>query len=104
MDNSVIKRLAEIDLAARSIIEKAEEEKKELAESSRARIEAFDREADSEAARKLDEIRNGLERENAEAIRKLETDMETTLAYIEKNYADRLDACADEIVENILKA
>lgn len=102
MDNSVIKRLAEIDLAARSIIEKAEEEKKKLAEIYRVKTQDFDRETDEEASRKLKEMRASLERENAAAIRELETDMERTLAHIEKEYADQVDARADEVVRSIL--
>ena len=104
MDSTVIKKLADIDLAARSILADAGKEQEKLAEEYRAKTEAFDRELDEQSERELREIRNKLERENAEAIARLEADMETSLAFIEKNYAEQADLRADEIVGRILEA
>ena len=39
-----------------------------------------------------------------EEIARLEADMETSLAFIEKNYAEQTDKRADEIVGRILEA
>ena len=103
MDSTVIKKLADIDLAARSILADAEKEQGKLAEEYRAKTEAYDRELDRQSERELKEIRNKLERENAEAIARLEADMETSLAFIEKNYAEQADLRADEIVGRILE-
>ena len=75
-----------------------------LAEEYRAKTEAYDRELDRQSERELKEIRNKLERENAEAIARLEADMETSLVFIEKNYAEQTDLRADEIVGRILEA
>lgn len=104
MDSTVIKKLADIDLAARSILADAGKEQEKLAEEYRAKTQAYDRELDEQSERELKEIRNKLERENAEAIARLETDMETSLAFIEKNYAEQADIRADEIVGRILEA
>ena len=104
MDSTVIKKLADIDLAARSILADAEKEQGKLAEEYRAKTEAYDRELDRQSERELKEIRNKLERENAEAIARLEADMETSLVFIEKNYAEQADIRAGEIVGRILEA
>lgn len=85
MDSTVIKKLADIDLAARSILADAGKEQEKLAEEYRAKTQAYDRELDEQSERELKEIRNKLERENAEEIARLEADMETSLAFIEKN-------------------
>ena len=104
MDSTVIKKLADIDLAARSILAEAGKEQERLAEEDRAKTQAYDRELDEQSERELKEIRNKLERENAEEIARLEADMETSLAFIEKNYAEQTDKRADEIVGRILEA
>jgi len=104
MDSSVIKKLADIDLAARSILDDARAEQTRLAETYRKKTEDFDRQAEEESEQRLEKTRSDLERENSEAIAKLEDDMEKTLSYIEKNYANQVDACADEIVARILEA
>ena len=92
MDSTVIKKLADIDLAARSILADAGKEQEKLAEEYRAKTQAYDRELDEQSERELKEIRNKLERENA------------SLAFIEKNYAEQTDKRADEIVGRILEA
>ncbi len=104
MDNSVIRRLADIDLAARSIIDDAREEQKKIADDFRKQTEAFDRQADEESERKLAEIREALRKENTEAAEKLEADMEESLALVKKYYEDQIDLRADEIVAQILEA
>ena len=104
MDSTVIKKLADIDLAARSILADAGKEQEKLAEEYRAKTQAYDRELDEQSERELKEIRNKLEKENAEAIVRLEADMETSLAFIEKNYAEQADIRAGEIVGRILEA
>ena len=104
MDSTVIKKLADIDLAARSILADAGKEQEKLAEEYRAKTQAYDRELDEQSERELKEIRNKLEKENAEAIARLEADMVTSLAFIEKNYAEQADLRADEIVGRILEA
>ena len=104
MDNSVIRRLADIDLAARSIIDDAREEQKKIADDFRKQTEAFDRQADEESERKLAEIREARRKENTEAAEKLEADMEESLALVKKYYEDQIDLRADEIVAQILEA
>ena len=104
MDNSVIKKLADIDRAARSILADAEEEKKKLAEEYREQTEAFDRETDLESDREIEKTRSDLERENAVIIERNEADLDHALAFIEKNYAKQIDTRADEIVARILEA
>ena len=46
MDSTVIKKLADIDLAARSILADAGKEQEKLAEEYRAKTQAYDRELD----------------------------------------------------------
>lgn len=104
MDNSVIKKLADIDRAARSILADAEVEKKKLAEEYREQTEAFDRETDLESDREIEKVRSDLERENERIIEKNEADFDHALAFIEKNYAKQVDTRADEIVARILEA
>lgn len=104
MDSSVIKKLADIDLAARGIIADAGEEKKKLAESYREQTEAFDRQVEEESESRLKKLRTDLEKENAETIGNLEAAMNKSLAFLEKNYAEQVDARADEIVARILEA
>ena len=104
MDSSVIKKLADIDLAARGIIADAGEEKKKLAESYREQTEAFDRQVEEESENRLKKLRTDLEKENAETIGNLEAAMNKSLAFLEKNYAEQVDARADEIVARILEA
>ena len=104
MDNSVIKKLADIDRAARSILADAEEEKKKLAEEYREQTEKFDRETDLESDREIEKVRSDLEREKAAITEKSEADLDHALAFIEKKYAGNVDVRADEIVARILEA
>ena len=102
MDSSVIKKLADIDLAARSILDEAEKEKQRLTVHYREQTEAFDRQADEESERRLKEIRSGMERDNARAIEKMEYGMEKSMAALEKNYAEQIDTHAACVVARIL--
>ena len=53
MDSTVIKKLADIDLAARSILADAGKEQEKLAEEYRAKTQAYDRELDEQSEREL---------------------------------------------------
>lgn len=104
MDNSVIRKLADIDNAARSILDDAEEEKKRLAEDYREQTEAYDRKIDIESEQQLEKIRSDFERENTREIEKLEENMDKAFAFVNRNYAEKVDERADEIVARILES
>ncbi|MEE1196523.1 MAG: hypothetical protein UHS54_06570 [Lachnospiraceae bacterium] len=100
---TVINKLAEIEIGATKILENANAEKITLAKELDEQILAFDRETDTRTAEKLQSIKENYRMEMEKNLADLKTQTDQTLSNMENTFRTQHDAMSDAIVKQILK-
>lgn len=100
---TVINKLAEIEIGATRILENANAEKITLAKKLDEQILAFDRETDAATAKKLESIKENYRMEMEKNLEDLKTRTDQALSNMENTFRTRHDAMSDAIVKQILK-
>lgn len=98
---TVIKKLSEIEIAAKKIMNNANEELKVLDAKMHKEFETFDAQVEADTRRRLDELRETLQKENDAALRKLKNDTEQGLAFLNHYYEEHHEALVERIVQKI---
>ena len=99
---TVIKKLSEIEVAAKKIMDNANAELKVLDARMQENSDAFDAQVEADTRRRLGELRENLEKENNAALRKLKDDTQKGLSSLNQYYEDHHEVLADEIVKRII--
>ena len=99
----VIKKLTEIEVAAKQIMKNANAELKVLDANMQAQTEAFDAEVEETTRTRLEDLREKLQKENSEALQKLQSDTEQTLHYLQHCFEQNHSVLADKIVQRIIE-
>ncbi|UWP57983.1 hypothetical protein [Ruminococcus gauvreauii] len=99
---TVIKKLSEIEVAAKKIMDNANAELKVLDARMQENSDAFDAQVEADTRRRLGELRENLEKENNAALKKLKDDTEKGLTHLNQYYEEHHEALADEIVKRII--
>lgn len=86
--DTVIKQISEIEEAASSVMESANEQKKAYALEMEQKTAAFDRELDLQTEQKLQKLRAEMEVKMNAKLSKQNSDAEALLQLMETNYND----------------
>lgn len=101
--DSVIEKLAEIEETAQAIVKHAHEQKAEIAKELQKARDEFDRVTEEETEKKLGKIR----RENEEKMKALIEEQKgknrSAIEELKKEYEERHEAYAGEILKNIIE-
>ncbi len=103
MDQQVLARLDQIEVAAEKILDEADGRKKELLKANEERIAEFDRKTDVTANEKIMSLRQKLQKQHEAEAEKLKQNTERTLQRLQTEYRDKKEALAEEIVHAILQ-
>lgn len=102
MDN-IIERLSEIDHSAEAIVAHAEMEKTNLETQIQNRRDAFDAELEETTQRKLDEIKQGMERQMSDIMAGQRRQNESAIKKLEEDFEKKHTAYAKEVVRHIIE-
>ena len=100
----VLQRLNEIEVAARKIVESAEEKKPALSAAMQEKTEAYDKEIDSQTEARIAKNRKAMDDNNAQLLTKLRQDMAAAKKQVQQNYDQHHEDWAGEIVDHILNS
>lgn len=99
----IIKKLTEIEVAAKQIMKNAHAELKVLDNKMQTETEAFDIQLEALTQKRLGSLREKLQLENNEALQKLQTDTEQTLNHLQHYFENKHGTLADSIVQRIIE-
>lgn len=99
---TVIKKLSEIEIAAKRIMEEANEQLTVLKQRMNEKTAAFDNQVETETDAKLDDLRKALQQKTDTALEKLKSDTKQELASLEKYYAEHHNELSDAIYNKII--
>ena len=83
--DTVIEKISEIESAATSIMDNANERKKAFAKEMEERTAAFDRQLEAETGKKIEELRAAMEINMKDRLEKQRSDSDKALAAMEKH-------------------
>ncbi|WP_099469788.1 hypothetical protein [Konateibacter massiliensis] len=99
----VVNKLSEIEAAAVSIMDEANQKKKELSDKMDLQIAAFDKKVDAETANTLSELTKKLQAETEQDLESIETQMQKALETLDDEYNKNHSALANEIFSTIVR-
>ena len=98
---TVMKKLSEIEIAAKKIMENANAQLKMLDSKMQEQIKAFDEQVEADTQKRLEALREELQAENEQALKKLQDDTEHGLASLYQSFEEKHSKLSDEIVKRI---
>ena len=101
--DTVIKQISEIESAAASVMDSANERKTAFAEEMAEKTAAFDRELDSETEARLQKIRAEMEVEMDSKLSKQKSDANSVLTWMEKNYENHHTEYVMQLFQSMIK-
>ena len=99
----VIKKLTDIEVAAKQIMENAHAELKVRDADMQNQTETFDAQLEALTQKRLKNLREKLRDENSEALQKLQTDTEQSLNALRLSFDKEHSALADAVVQRIIE-
>jgi len=99
---TVIKKLSEIEIAAKKIMEDAYHQIDVLKNDMNEKTTTFDTSVKDDTAKKLDELRQNLQTQTNEALVKLKSDTASNLASLNKYYETHHNELSETIFKKII--
>jgi hypothetical protein len=99
---TVIKKLSEIEIAAKKIMEDAHEQASALNKRMHDKSTAFDNSVDEDTNQKLDTLRQNLQNQTNDALAKLRSDTEKNLTSLKSYYQAHHNTVSEEIYKKII--
>lgn len=99
----VIKKLTDIEVAAKQIMENAHAELKVRDADMQNQTETFDAQLEALTQQRLKKLRETLREENSETLQKLQTDTEQALKHLRLCFEQKHSTLADTIVQRIIE-
>lgn len=101
--DTVIKKISEIEEAASSIMEAANNRKKAFAEELAKRTEDFDRQLDLLTEQQLAELRSRMETEMQAKLSRQQSDADEMFKQMESNYNEHHTEYAKELFQSLIE-
>lgn len=99
----IVKKLSEIEHAAKAVVEHAELEKSELEERIQNERNQFDKKLEDHTQKELNDIHKGLKRQMDEIIARQNRKNETAIEELKKDFEEKHTAYAEKIVRRIIE-
>lgn len=99
---TVIKKLSEIEIAAKKILEEANGQLQDLSEQIQKKTADFDIQTTQNTEKKLTELRQKLETQTAASLDKLKDDADRISASLNRYYSENHDQISDMIYKKII--
>ena len=99
----ILSKLSEIELAAKSVQEEADKTKKVLSEEMEKQSKDFNAVLESNTNARIQQIRDGLEKEKDAQITALRRDMEAHFTALDTYYAANHERLSEELFHRILQ-
>jgi len=99
---TVIKKLSEIEIAAKKIMEDAHEQLGVLKNGMDDKTAAFDASVNEDTDKKLESLQSELQAQTDDALAKLKADTATNLAALNKYYEDNHNDISETIFKKII--
>ena len=99
---TVIKKLSEIEIAAKNIMEDAHKQLDVLKIKMNEKTATFDASVKEDTDQKLELLRQELQNQTNDALAKLKTDTATTLDSLNKYYEEHHNELSEGIFKNII--
>ena len=101
---TVIKKLSEIEIAAKKLMEDAHGQLELLKAHMEEKSTAFDASVDEDTNKKLDALRQELQAQTDDALAKLQSDTAANLDALNKYYETHHDELSENIYKKIIEA
>lgn len=99
---TVIKKLSEIEIAAKRILEEANSQLQELSEQMQKKTTEFDAQTAQNTEQKLSELRQQLKTQTDASLSKLKTDADRITTSLNNYYSESHDKISDMIYKKII--
>ena len=99
----ILSKLSEIELAAKSIQAEADKTRKVLSEEMEKQSKDFDAVLEKETDQKIQQIRDGLEKEKDKQLTALWKDTEAHLAALDHYFTENHERLSEELFHQILQ-
>lgn len=100
---AVIKKLSEIEIAAKKIMEEASGQLDVLKRQMDQRTAEFDAQVERETEEKLDKLRQSLQEQTDAALAKLKEETKNALSSLENYYDEHHEQLSDAIFQKIIR-
>lgn len=101
--DTVIEKISEIESAASSIMDNANERKKVFAKEMEERTAAFDRQLEAETEKKIEELRAAMEINMKDRLDRQRSDSDKVLAAMEKHYEEHHTQLVEDLFNSMIK-
>nr|WP_314460617.1 ATPase [uncultured Clostridium sp.] len=101
--DAVIDKISEIESAATSIMEHANEQKKAFAKETEERTAAFDAQLENETEKEIEKLKAGMEIKMNQRLKKQQDELQKILEAMEKNFEVHHTQYAEELFNNMIK-
>lgn len=101
--DTVIEKISEIESAAASIMNDANERKKAFAEDMEEQTAAFDAQLEEETSKKIEELQAGMEINMNNRLEKQRSDSEKVLNAMEQRYEDHHTQYVEKLFYTMIK-
>ncbi|MDK2967903.1 MULTISPECIES: DUF3970 family protein [Lacrimispora] len=101
--DAVIEKISEIESAATSIMEHANEQKKALAKEMEERTAAFDAQLENETEKEIEKLKAEMEIKMNQRLKKQQDELQKILEAMEKNFEVHHTQYAKELFNNMIK-
>ncbi len=101
--DTVIEKISEIESAATSIMNDANERKKAFAKEMEERTAEFDAQLEAETNKKIEELRASMEINMNDRLEKQRSDLKKILEAMEKRYEDHHTQYVEKLFNTMLK-
>lgn len=101
--DTVIEKISEIESAATSIMESANERKKAIAKEMEERTAAFDAQLEAETNKKIEELRASMEINMNHRLEKQRTGSKKVLKAMEKRYEEHHTQYVEDLFHTMIK-
>lgn len=99
---TVIKKLTEIEIAAKKIMEDANNQLQDLTDQMQKKTEDFDAETAHNTEKKLSDLHQKLKSQTDASLTKLKSDADRITASLNKYYTENHDKISDAIYKKII--
>ncbi|MDR1772752.1 MAG: ATPase [Hungatella sp.] len=101
--DTVIEKISEIESAAASIMNDANERKKAFAKDMEERTAAFDTQLEAETSKKIEELQAGMEISMNKRLEKQRSDSQKVLEAMQQRYEDHHTQYVEELFNTMIK-
>lgn len=101
--NTVIRQISEIESAAAGIMEEANARKKAFAQEMAEKTAAFDKAAESQTQKEIQNLRNHMEVEMESRLSQLRAQAEATALWMKENYEAHHTDYAKALYQSLIK-